>query len=49
MKIRKYGCGLFSGSCCPQPIKFSFIFFPYGEFFSVGIFDFERFDFPPSV
>lgn len=27
----------------PQPIKFSFIFFPYGEFFSVGIFDFERF------
>ena len=27
----------------PQPIKFSFIFFPYGEFLSVGIFfDFEK-------
>lgn len=29
----------------PQPIKFSFIFFPYGEFFSVGIFVYRDFDF----
>lgn len=29
-----------------QPIKFSFIFFfPYGEFFSVGIFVYRDFDF----
>ena len=29
-----------------QPIKFSFyLFFPYGEFFSVGIFVYRDFDF----
>lgn len=30
----------------PQPIKFSiYLFFPYGEFFSVGIFVYRDFDF----
>lgn len=29
----------------PQPISFHLIFFPYGEFFSVGIFVYRDFDF----